>query len=66
MTDRHGDRPDTPVTEPAPVITSKARSAEWVYVNGNQPNAAIRGGHQPCSDRPLRCRDERREVEDAR
>lgn len=30
MTDRHGDRPDTPVTEPAPVITSKARSARWV------------------------------------
>ncbi|HEX5347899.1 MAG TPA: DNA cytosine methyltransferase [Pseudonocardiaceae bacterium] len=47
MTDRHGERSDTPETEPAPVITSKARSAEWVYVNGNQPNAAIRGGQQP-------------------
>jgi DNA (cytosine-5)-methyltransferase 1 len=30
MTERNGDRPDTPVTRPAPVITSKARAATWV------------------------------------
>lgn len=29
MTERHGERPDTPASEPAPVITSKARTARW-------------------------------------
>lgn len=29
MNERHGERPDTPDTEPAPVITSKARTARW-------------------------------------
>jgi DNA (cytosine-5)-methyltransferase 1 len=50
VTERHGPRPDTPATEPAPAITSKARTATWEhieYVNGNQPNSAVRGGHQP-------------------
>lgn len=30
MTERNGERPDTPVSRPAPVITSKARTARWV------------------------------------
>ena len=30
MIERGGDRPDVPVTEPAPAITSLARSASWV------------------------------------
>ena len=34
MTDRFGDRPDTPETEPAPTITSKARTADWVVRDG--------------------------------
>ena len=29
MNERHGQRPDTPETEPAPTITSKARTARW-------------------------------------
>lgn len=29
LTARHGDRPDTPATEPAPTITGKARSDVW-------------------------------------
>ena len=29
MTERHGDRPDAPADGPAPVITSKARTATW-------------------------------------
>lgn len=29
MNERHGDRRDTPETEPAPTITSKARTARW-------------------------------------
>lgn len=29
MNERHGERPDTPETEPAPTITSKARTARW-------------------------------------
>lgn len=88
MNERHGERPDTPETEPAPVITSKARTARWydrrqghtdpggartmvrkipasepaptiaamglstgrdvwVYVNGNQDNAARRPDVDP-------------------
>lgn len=30
MSERHGDRPATPDTVPAPVVTGKARTAEWV------------------------------------
>jgi DNA (cytosine-5)-methyltransferase 1 len=44
MTERYGDRPDTPQDQPAPTITSKARTASWVYVNGNQQNVGRRGG----------------------
>lgn len=29
ISERHGDRPDTPVTEPAPCISTKARTATW-------------------------------------
>lgn len=42
MTERYGERRDHPADEPAPTLTGKARSDEWVYVNGNQPNAAER------------------------
>ena len=42
MTERHGDRRDHPVSEPAPAVRKMARSAVWV--NGNQANAARRGG----------------------
>lgn len=42
MTERHGDRPTTPEDQPAPVITSKARTASWVYVNGNQERVGVR------------------------
>lgn len=31
MTERNGERRDHPVDEPAPAVTSKARSDEWVY-----------------------------------
>lgn len=47
MNERHGERPDTPQDQPAPTITSKARTASWVYVNGTRDNAAKRGGHEP-------------------
>ncbi len=30
MTERYGERPDTPVDAVAPTITSKARTARWV------------------------------------
>jgi DNA (cytosine-5)-methyltransferase 1 len=30
MLERHGERPDTPDSRPAPVVTSKARTASWV------------------------------------
>lgn len=47
MLERHGQRPDTPDTEPAPTVTSKARTATWEYVNGNQENSAVRAEDQP-------------------
>lgn len=56
MIERGGDRRAVPEGEPAPTITGLARSAEWVYVNGNQANAARRrGGYPPqpsISERP--------------
>lgn len=42
MLERHGERPDTPVDRPAPVITSKARTAEWVLDTG-QTSKTSRG-----------------------
>lgn len=42
MLEWHGERCAVPKDEPVPVITSKARSAEWVYRNGSQANAAVR------------------------
>jgi DNA (cytosine-5)-methyltransferase 1 len=42
MQERHGERPDTPVDVPAPVITSKARTAEWVLDTG-QTSKTSRG-----------------------
>lgn len=40
MVGRHGDREATPATEPAPVITGKARSAEWVH---ERPSTTVCG-----------------------
>jgi DNA (cytosine-5)-methyltransferase 1 len=34
MCDRHGERPDTPMSEPAPVISTKVRTASWVLRSG--------------------------------
>lgn len=42
MNERYGERPDTPIERPAPVITSKARTATWTYQSGTMPNAARR------------------------
>lgn len=39
MTERYGERRDTPATEPAPVITSKARTATWVVTGQNSAQA---------------------------
>lgn len=47
MSDRHGERPDTPESEPAPTVSSKARTATWEYVADSQANACVRGGHEP-------------------
>lgn len=43
MNDRHGERLDTPADRPAPVITSKARTATWEY-DTRQTGANPRGG----------------------
>lgn len=45
MLERHGQRPDAPVDVPAPVITSKARTAEWVLDTG-QTSKTIHFGHR--------------------
>jgi DNA (cytosine-5)-methyltransferase 1 len=42
MLERHGERRAVPKDEPAPVITSKARTADWVYRASTMPNAARR------------------------
>lgn len=42
MLERHGERPDAPVDVPAPVITSKARTADWVLDTG-QTSKTSRG-----------------------
>lgn len=53
MTERHGERRDHPADEPAPALTAKARSDEWVYDtrNGGWGADNQRGGGQepaPC------------------
>jgi DNA (cytosine-5)-methyltransferase 1 len=40
MNERHGDRPDTSIEGPAPVITSKARTATWVVDRRTNSKAA--------------------------
>lgn len=47
MTERHGDREDHPVSEPAPTITEKSRSDEWRLRNNAQPNATERSATEP-------------------
>lgn len=52
MTERHGERPDTPVTEPAPTITSKARTDVWV-VDRRTNSKAAGGGMTPTVPVPM-------------
>jgi DNA (cytosine-5)-methyltransferase 1 len=52
MRERHGDRPDTPVTEPAPTLTSKARSDVWV-VDRRTNSKAAGGGMEPTVPVPM-------------
>lgn len=47
MNERNGERPDTPVNRPAPVITSKARTAQWIDRGGLVMNGAGRDGLAP-------------------
>lgn len=44
---RHGDRPDTPIEEPAPTITSKARSDRFILRGGAMTNSTERGMDEP-------------------
>lgn len=46
MTERHGERRDHPADEPAPTLTEKARSDEWIYDtrNGGWGAGNQRGG----------------------
>lgn len=52
MTERHGDRPDTSIENPAPVITSKARTATWV-VDRRTNSKAAGGGMKPTAPVPI-------------
>lgn len=52
MLERHGDRPDTPVDEPAPTITSKARSDVWV-VDRRTVSRGAGGGRVPTVPVPM-------------
>lgn len=47
MSKRSGEQAPRPADEPAPAVTGKARSDEWVYVNGKQANAAKRDETEP-------------------
>lgn len=47
MSERSGERDPRSADRPAPALTGKARSDGWVYVNGNQANAARRDDDQP-------------------
>ncbi len=49
MTERHGERRAHPADEPAPSITSKARSDEWEY-DTRQTGAIPRGGNTRPND----------------
>lgn len=55
MTERHGERRDHPVDEPAPTLTEKARSDEWVYdtrYGGWGKDTEPRGGGNPRQPSP--------------
>ncbi len=47
MLERHGSRPDTPMTEPAPAISTKVRTATWQLRANAQPNACVRNLDEP-------------------
>lgn len=50
MSERSGERDARPADQPAPVVTGKARSDEWVY-DVRQDGAVPRGGGRPSADR---------------
>jgi len=52
MNERHGDRPDTPITEPAPTLTSKVRSDVWL-VDRRTNSKAAGGGTVPTVPVPM-------------
>lgn len=52
MIDRHGPRDAVPATEPAPVITGKTRSAEWVTDTGNTRSGSRSEGRSRRGDEP--------------
>jgi DNA (cytosine-5)-methyltransferase 1 len=51
MNERHGERPDTRADRPAPVITSKARTASWVAGPGHRDRA---GGQRQFGEQSVR------------
>ena len=59
MIERSGEREARPADQPAPVVTGKARSDEWVY-DVRQDGAVPRGG--ATRRRPSPLRDSRRDV----
>lgn len=62
MSERSGERDARPADEPAPSLTGKARSDEWVYDprNGRYGEGFKRGG--ATRRRPSPLRDSRRDV----
>jgi DNA (cytosine-5)-methyltransferase 1 len=47
MCERHGERAYTPMSEPAPAVSTEARSATWTLRANAQPNAAVRDLDEP-------------------
>lgn len=55
MSERYGERRDTPTTEPAPVITEKARTATWAeigHTHTHTPRCPADGRSTEASQRP--------------
>jgi hypothetical protein len=67
MTERYGERRDHPIDEPAPTLTSKARSDVWVVdrrtnskttgggagSDSSRPNVPARSNHDRQERRPM-------------
>jgi hypothetical protein len=49
MNERYGERRDTPIEEPAPVITEKARTATWAEIEHTHTHTHthVAGGTEP-------------------